>query len=103
MIKSLRLARNTYFQHAQTDPELELGGRFKKLTPSTVVGTSPMSVVPHQPEGSPWKCDPVPAEMPLGYSVNEQEPVGEIHERTASTTAASAVEDGASKKFRRRI
>jgi hypothetical protein len=100
MIKSLRSARNTYFQHAQADPELELGGRFKKLTPSSVTGTSPMSVVPQQPENSPWRCDPVPPEMPLGYSVNEQEPVGEIHERTST---ASAVEAAGSKKFRRRV
>lgn len=48
---------------------------------------------PQQPEGSPWKCDPVPAEMPLDYSVEDHEPVGEIHERSGDAAeAAAAVE-----------
>jgi hypothetical protein len=98
-----RKARSTYFQHAQSVIDEDRGGRFSAAGSSPkVVGASSISY-PAQPEGSPWRSDPVPAEMPLGYSVDEQEPVGELHERTASTTAASAVEDGASKKFRRRI
>jgi hypothetical protein len=88
-----RKARSTYFQHALTDPDLELGGRFKKLTPSTVTGSSSMSAVPQQPANSPWKCDPVPAEMPLGYSVNDQEPVGELHERTGDAAEGSSTTD----------
>jgi hypothetical protein len=100
-----RLARSTYFGHAN-DVELEMGGRFAKLTPTSVIGASARSVYPQQPEGSPWRDDPVPNEMPLGYSVEEHEVVGEAHERTGSSiTAARAVEDGgpASKKFKRRI
>jgi hypothetical protein len=28
-------------------------------------------VIPQQPANSPWACDPVPSEAPLGYSVDE--------------------------------
>jgi hypothetical protein len=105
-----RLARSTYFQHAQADPDLELGGRFKKLTPSTVVGSGPVSY-PRLPETSPWSCDPCPPEPTLGYSVEEHEPVGGD---AASTTTALAVGEGdpaaqevvsvaVGSKFKRRI
>jgi hypothetical protein len=95
-----RKARSTYFQHAQSVIDEDRGGRFSAVGSSPkVVGTSSISY-PQQPEGSPWRCDPVPPEMPLGYSVNEQEPVGDIHERTST---ASAVEAAGSKKFRRRV
>src|SRR6516165_12133486 len=70
--------RSTYHGHA-LDDEPELGGRFKKVNTTTVVGRSPVSY-PQQPEGSPWRSDPCPIEPPLGYSVEELEPVGEKHE-----------------------
>jgi hypothetical protein len=75
-----RLARNTYFSHAN-DPELELGGRFSKVIKTTVTGASPVGMYPRQPAGSPWACDPVGDEPPLGVSVEAMEPVGEVHER----------------------
>jgi len=79
VLRNDRLARSTYFQHAQTDPDLELGGRFKKLTPSSVVGASPV-VYPPQPEGSPWRCDPVLAEMPSKIT-NQQESLTNVRVR----------------------
>ena len=87
-----RMARNTYLAHAN-DAELEMGGRFTKLTPTSVTGASAGSAYPQQPEGSPWHHDPVPDEMPLGYSVDEQEAVGERHEVEASSTG-TVEEDG---------
>jgi hypothetical protein len=85
-----RLARNTYFSHAN-DPELEMGGRFAKVIETTVIGKSPISY-PQQPPGSPWASDPMPPEPSLGYSVEAQEPVGERHEIEAS--AVPIAEDG---------
>jgi hypothetical protein len=86
----------TYFGQAQHTDD-DLGGRYAKVHSTTVVGSSPASY-PAQPSTSPWHHDPVPPEMPLGYSVEEMEPVGEIHERSGdatgppSTTAAPVVE-----------
>src|SRR6516162_1790948 len=82
--------RRTLHGHA-LDGEPELGGRFSKVSTTTVVGTSPVSY-PQQPEGSPWRSDPCPIEPPLGYSVDEQEPVGEMFERASSVDGTSAVE-----------
>src|SRR5262245_39762052 len=76
-----RQTRSTYFSHAG-DVELELGGRFAKLTPTTVTGSEGVVRYPRQPEGSPWASDPVGTEPPLGYSVNAVEVVGEPHERS---------------------
>jgi hypothetical protein len=98
VLRDDRLARNTYFAHAN-DVELELGGRFAKLIPTRVTGTGPTMGYPKQPEGSPWACDPVGTEPPLAYDVNEIEPVGEPHERTRP--AASPVTAAA--RFRMRI
>jgi len=115
VLENDRKVRSTYFQHAQTDPDLELGGRFKKLIPSVVVGTGAGPVYPQQPEGSPWAKEPIGTEPPLGYSVEDHEPVGELHERgDGSATTALVVEEvdpavrpipagSTSKKFRRRI
>jgi hypothetical protein len=90
-----RKVRSTYFQHAQSHPDLEMGGRFKKLIPSTVVGSSPISSVPQQSLGSPWHSDPVGTEPPLGIDVNAQDPVGVPHERTETKPVAAG--------FRRRV
>ena len=69
----------TYFGQAQHADD-DLGGRYAKVHSTTVVGSSPVSY-PAQPPTSPWHHDPVPPEMPLGYSVDAIEPVGEFHER----------------------
>jgi hypothetical protein len=68
----------TYNGHA-LDDELDLGGRFAKVNTTTVVGAGPVSY-PQQPQGSPWHSDACPPEPALGFSVDEIEPVGEVHE-----------------------
>ena len=87
-----RLA-TTYHLVAQAALNDERGGRYAAGSGSkaSVVGSSPVSY-PAQPIGSPWHSDPCPPEPPLGYSVDEMEPVGEMFER-ASTSAASEVEE----------
>ena len=77
----------TYMGHA-LDAELEMGGRFAKVHTTTVTGASPISY-PTQPTHSPWHSNPYPEEPPLGFSVDEMEPIGEPHERTASATSSS--------------
>ena len=62
----------SYHGHA-LDDEPELSGRFAKVSTTTVVGRGPVNY-PAQPEGSPWRSDPVPPEMPLGIDINAQEP-----------------------------
>jgi hypothetical protein len=44
---------STYFHQAQSDAELNLGGRFKALHPITVTGANPAVAVPRQPADSP--------------------------------------------------
>jgi hypothetical protein len=86
----------TYFGQAQHADD-DLGGRYAKVHSTTVVGSSPVSY-PAQPPTSPWHHDPVPPEMPLGYSVDAIEPVGEFHERGdaahCDVAAPSEMENG---------
>ena len=82
----------TYHGHAM-DADHEMGGRYAKVHSTTVVGSGPVQY-PAQPPTSPWHHDPCPPEPPLGYSVDDVEPVGEVHERgPPSIAAAPAVED----------
>lgn len=76
----------TYHAHAQATADDERGGRFSGVTTTTIVGAGPMTV-PKQPSESPWHCDPAGTEPPLGYDINTQEPVGELHEREAARPA----------------
>jgi hypothetical protein len=57
--------RDSFFSRAIADPD-EAGGRYAKLNPSKVTGSTP--TVPQQPAKSPWACDPVPLEPPVGFS-----------------------------------
>jgi hypothetical protein len=84
-----RMARNTYFGHAG-DVELELGGRFAKLTPTTVTGSEPTVKYPKL-ESGPWAKDECPPEPPLGIDINAQEPVGEAHERTETKPVVKGI------------
>jgi hypothetical protein len=90
-----RNGRSTYFAHAN-DVELEIGGRFAKVMPTTITGSEPIVKYPKQPEGSPWASDPIGAEPPLGIDINAMEPTGEVHERTARSEAKG-------RGFKRRI
>ena len=67
--------------HSRTHDES--GGRWQKQTPTNVIGSSPVSY-PKLPASSPWSCDPVPPEEPLGIDVSESPIVGEHHEVEAS-------------------
>ena len=77
--------RNTYAGHA-LDPDIELGGRYAKVHTTTVTGSTPRPTYPKQPDGSPWAKDECPPEPQLGYSVDAQEPVGEVFERADQST-----------------
>jgi hypothetical protein len=82
----------TYLAQAQSSIDDDRGGRFAAVGKSTaVVGASPISY-PQQPPTSPWARDVMPPEPPLGFSVNEIEPVGEKHEiaRAAQSGNVSA-------------
>jgi hypothetical protein len=78
----------TYHGQAQASIDEDRGGRFAYSGSSTsVVGSSPVSY-PAQPAHSPWHRDACPPEPPLGFSVDEMEPVGEIHERNEKRAAS---------------
>jgi hypothetical protein len=84
-----QLRKATYHSLAHADADLERGGRYASLNKLTVTGTGPSGWAPQQPANSFWKCDPVPAEMPLGYDINAIEPTGEPHEVAKSIRASS--------------
>ena len=82
----------TYHGQAQSSIDEDRGGRFAYSGSSTsVVGSSPISY-PAQPAHSPWHHDACPPEAPLGFSVQETEPVGEPYERGIGATAPSPSE-----------
>ena len=83
-----RRAKSTYHSVAASSADDERGGRYAAASSKpTVTGSSPIAY-PQQPTGSPWASDPLPNEPPLGYSVEEMEPIGEPHELEASRKAA---------------
>jgi hypothetical protein len=92
VLKNDRLVRqgSTYFQHAQASIDDELRGRFAQSGQSaTVTGSSPISY-PKQPSTSPAnQMSMMPDEAPLGYRVDDQEPVGEKFEVAASLGGAA--------------
>jgi hypothetical protein len=82
-----RNGRSTYFARA-SDVELEMGGRFAKLTPTTVTGSEPIAKYPKL-ESGPWAKDECPPEPELGVDVNTPEPVGEVHELSRAKEGGS--------------
>jgi hypothetical protein len=85
----------TYMGRTNLDAELELGGRFSEVHSTTVVGSGPISY-PQQPKGSPWHSEPVPNEAPLGFAIDQMEPVGEKFEVAASDTSTPPSQEQAS-------
>ena len=81
---------NTYHARAQHDLD-ESGGRYAKLEPRTVVGTT---AIPQMPGGAEWcsSATSVPDEPPLGAAVDAMEPCGEAFELRQSLVIAA--EDG---------
>jgi hypothetical protein len=63
---------STYLAHTHLDDE---GGRFSVINSATIVGREPFPKYPEQPSTSPWHHDPVPDELPLGFSVNDMVPL----------------------------
>jgi hypothetical protein len=63
--------------------------RWSGINKTTVTGASPIQY-PEQPPNSHWARDPVPAEPPLGYSVDDHPPVGEVFEVERSLGDQSA-------------
>jgi hypothetical protein len=59
----------TYFSHTHSNA----GGRFAAVGAMTVVGQTP-NPYPALPDNSPWHSDPVPAELPLGYRIDQMIP-----------------------------
>jgi hypothetical protein len=68
---------STYLAMAEA-ASLEIGGRYKTVSPMSITGTTPIPQMPRQPEGSPWSNSEVlngPDE--LGWSVEDiGEPAG---------------------------
>jgi hypothetical protein len=83
----------TYHAVAQGSIEDDRGGRFAVQRPTTVVGASPIQY-PRLPLNSPANQAAMTGpEPPLGFSVNDQEPVGEPFER-GDTAAPEVPSDG---------
>jgi len=91
-------------QRASAAAELEKVGRFAPVRPQLVVGADPG---PQYPSAAyPFQCDPTGIEPPLGFSVDDQVPVGEPHdiekaaqilsEQTSASPAPSWADAGAS-------
>jgi hypothetical protein len=77
---------SSYRAHAEANADFDLGGRYGLVQkPAVVIGASPGVSYPKLPENSPSnQLARMPDEPSLGYSVNDQEPVGEAHEVRAS-------------------
>jgi hypothetical protein len=78
--RRVREQTGTFMSHTHDD--LDLGGRFAKQTPQTVIGASP---VPQYPAGPAWSHDPTGIEPPFPLDVNQMQPCGEAHEIAASS------------------
>ena len=87
--------KDTYFARQQNTAD-DAGGRFTKLTPTNVTGSTPVPSYPQQPTNSPWSSNPVPPEEPLGFSVDELLPNlgGQSNSPSSSTAPPSPVEQG---------
>ena len=68
----------TYHEIAASEADVARG-RFTAHERSRVTGSSGPAY-PQLHETSPWHHDPLPAEPPLGFSVEDQAPVGEAFE-----------------------
>jgi hypothetical protein len=93
MKEAREIIRNDSYFTRQRDALEEAGGRFAKLTPSTVTGQSPSSQFPAIPSG-PWAAPeptaPDPATNEFGVAIDEQEAVGSPQEIERSLPASSA-------------
>jgi hypothetical protein len=74
---------STYAERAEIERDITMrsGGRFASELKTE-------ASVPRQPASSPWSNDPVGVEPPLGYSIQDMEPVGEAFEIAESEAQA---------------
>jgi hypothetical protein len=91
LANDVRVRREGTTYHKLAQAEQEIGGRFAVNRPKPQITGTSASQVPPQPDGSPWRTDPVPDEEPLGFSVEEMPVVGEPHESVASEAPALSV------------
>ena len=82
----------TYHSHTVADAATPRG-RYAAVEAATVVGAGAPQY-PRQPVDSAFANDPVPDEPPLGYAIDEQEPVGETFEIERSLGAVAAPSSG---------
>ena len=79
--------------HRPFDPEPTPGGRFAILRKENPVFFPELigpTAYPALPASSPWASDPTGVEPSLGYSIQDQEPVGEQFEIAASLDPSQA-------------
>jgi hypothetical protein len=79
----------TYLNFARAFADDESGGRFAPLNKHKIEA---VPSYPAQPEGRPWRSNPMPIEEPLGYSVNQMEPVGTPSEIARSIEAVAVAD-----------
>jgi len=84
IIRNDRANVSTFHQFASSEAN-EVGGRFAR--PTQISGTNPTPLYPKLPASSPWSCDPVPPEEPLGIDISEPPVVGESFEVEQSLNA----------------
>jgi hypothetical protein len=64
----LREQASTLLDHARAAADDEAGGRFARIQPQSVIGSTP---IPQYPQaGTPFQSDPCGLEPPLGYDIN---------------------------------
>jgi hypothetical protein len=78
-----KVLKDTLFARQQNTAD-DAGGRFTKLTPTNVTGSTPVPSYPQQPTNSPWHDNPVPPEEPFPVDINAMEPNGTPSEVQAS-------------------
>jgi hypothetical protein len=74
--------KSTYAGFAQAFADEDRGGRFKAV--NQTIHTAATPVYPVQPPNSPFRRDPAGQEPPLGFSVDQMDPVGTAAEIEAS-------------------
>ena len=71
----LREQASTFLDHARAAADDEAGGRFARVQPQSVIGSTP---IPQYPQaGTPFQSDPCGLEPPLGIAIDampEHEP-----------------------------
>jgi hypothetical protein len=84
------LRNDTYFSR-QSNTADDAGGRYAKLTPTKVTGSTPLPQVPQLPASSPWASGfDQNLERELGFSVDEM-PAHEIQEPTLGVASSAGV------------